>query len=149
MSSLSISSLHTYPVNNIGTIYHMEPQTRNNKLLLSDLSADLILEAEENLHDLIQRAEQILDDLELALEISAFSQHQSIVSKGCSTSQLHDRTSILKASSGQHPELRRCQKYAELRDASQSIVETQRLEMQYVKPRVVYIGRPTTSNSSL
>jgi hypothetical protein len=127
----------------------MEPQTRNNKLLLSDLSADLILEAKENLHDLIQRVKQILDDLELALDISAFSQHQYTVSKGCSTSQPYNRTSIFKPSSGQHPELRRCQKYAELRDASQSIVETQRIEMQYVKPRVVYIRRPTTSNSSL
>jgi hypothetical protein len=122
----------------------MTPQTHSRTLPLSDLSADLILEAEENLHDLIQRAEQILDDLELALNISAFSQHQYTVSKGCSTSQLHDQTSIFKPSSGrEHPELRRCKKYAELRDASQSIVETQRLEMQYVKPRVVYVKRPT------
>jgi hypothetical protein len=135
-------------VNNIVTIYHMEPQTRSNKLLLSDLSADLTLEAKKDLHDLIQRAEQVLDDLELALYISAFSQHQSTVLKCCSTLQPHDRTSIFKPSSGQHPELRRCQKYAELRDASQSI-EAQRLEMQYAKPRVVYIRRPTTSNSSL
>jgi hypothetical protein len=44
----------------------MEPQTRSNKLLLSDLFADLVLEAEEILHDLIQRAEQNLDDLDLA-----------------------------------------------------------------------------------
>lgn len=127
----------------------MEPQTRNNKLLLSDLSADLILEAKENLHNLIQRVKQILDDLELALDISAFSQHQYTVSKGCSTSQPHNRTSIFKPSSRQHPKLRRCQKYAELRDASQSIVKTQRMEMQYVKARVVYIRKPTTSNSSL
>jgi hypothetical protein len=120
----------------------MESRTQRTNLLLSNLSADLILEAEEHLHDLMQRAEQILDDLELALDISAFSQHQYTVSKeGCSTSQPHDRTSIFKPSSGQHPELRRCQKYAELRDASQSIVETQRLEMQYVKPRTVYIRR--------
>lgn len=115
----------------------MEPHSR--KLLLSDLSTDLILEAEEKLHDLIQRAEQ--DDFELALNISAFSQRP--VSKGCSTSQLHDLTSTFKPSSGpEHPELRRCQKYAELRDASQSIVEAQRFEMQYVKPRVVYIRKP-------
>ena len=132
------------------TIYHMEPQRRSNKLLLSDLSTDLILEAEQDLHDLIQRAEQVLNDLELALYISTFSQHQyTTISKGCSTLQPHDRTSSFKPSSGQHPELRRCQKYAELRDASQSIVETQRLEMQYVKPKVVYIRRPTTPNSSL
>ncbi len=128
----------------------MEPQTHSRKLLLSDLSANLILEAEEKLHDLIQRAEQISDDLELALNISAFSQRQYTVSKGCSTSQLHDPTSIFKPSFGpEHPELRRCQKYAELRDASQSIVEAQRLEMQYVKPRVVYIRRPTISDSSV
>lgn len=127
---------------------NMESRTQRTNLLLSNLSADLILKAKEHLHDLIQRAEQILDDLELALDISAFSQHQYTLSKGCSTSQSHDRTSIFKTSSGQHPELRRCQKYAELRDASQSLVETQRLEMQYVKPRAVYIRRPTTSNSS-
>lgn len=135
-------------MNDIVTIYYMEPQIRNNKLLLSDLSADLILEAEENLYKRIHRAEQILDDLELALDISAFSQHQYTVTKGCSTSQPHERVSIFKPSSGQYPKLRRSQKYAELRDASQSIVEAQRLEMQYVKPRVVYIRRPTTSNSS-
>jgi hypothetical protein len=90
----------TYPVNDIVTTTHMETQTPSNKLLLSDLSANLILEAEENLHDLIQRAEQILDDLELALDISAFSHHQYTVSNGCSTSQPHDRTSIFKPSSG-------------------------------------------------
>lgn len=53
-------------------IYHIEPQTCNNKLLLLDLSADLIFEAKENLYNLIQRAKQILDDLELALDILAF-----------------------------------------------------------------------------
>lgn len=122
----------------------MEPQTSSNKLLLLDLSVDLILEAEENLYDLIQRAEQILDDLELALDISAFSQRQYTVSKGYSTSQLHNPTLVSKPSSGpEHPALRRCKKYADLRDASQSIVETQRLEMHYVKPRVVHVKRPT------
>jgi hypothetical protein len=85
--------LPTYQLR-IVTITDMEPQTRSNHLLLSDLFADLILEAEDVLHDLIQRAEQNLDDLELALDISAFSQHQYTVSKGCSTSQPHKGTSI-------------------------------------------------------
>src|SRR5690349_2196135 len=112
-------------VNGSSTITNMEPQTHSRKLQLLDSSADLILEAEEKLHDLIQRADQ--DDLELALNISAFSQSQYTVSRGCGTSQLHDPASIFKPSSGpEHPELRRCQKYAELRDASQSIVEAQR-----------------------
>lgn len=123
----------------------MTPQKHSRASTLSDLPADLILEAKENLHDLIQRAEQILDNLELALHISAFSQHQYTVFKGCHTSQLHDQTLIFKPSSGRnYSELRRCKKYAELRDTSQSIVETQRLEMQYVKPRVMYVKRPTT-----
>ncbi len=126
----------------------MEPQTRSRKLQLSDSSADLILKAKEKLHNLLQKADQ--DDLELALNISAFSQRQYTVSKGCSTSQLHGPTLIFKPSSRlEHPELRRCQKYAELRDASQSIVKAQRLEMRYVKPRVVYIRRPTISDSSV
>jgi hypothetical protein len=59
----------------------MEPGTFSNKFLLSDLSADLILEVEANLHDLIQKAEQILDDLKLALDILAFSQHRSLSPK--------------------------------------------------------------------
>jgi hypothetical protein len=143
---LSLSRLIS--VNGSSILTNMEPQTHSRKLLLSDLSADLILEAEGNLRDLIQRAEQILDDLELTLNISAFSQRQYTVSRRCSTSQLHDSTSIFKPSSGpQHPELRRCQRYAELRDASQSIVEAQRLEMQCVKPRVVYIRKPAISDS--
>lgn len=70
----------------------MEPQTQRRKLLLSDLSADLILEAGEQFRDLIQGAEQILDDLELALNISGFSQHQYTVSERCKTSQLHKTT---------------------------------------------------------
>ena len=118
----------------------MEPRTSSNKLLLTDFAADLIFEAEDDLHDLILKAEPILDDSKLALDNLAFLQHSCTVSKGCSTSQAHDRTSIFSPSSAQqHIELRRCQKYAELRDASRSIVEIQRLEMQYGKPRVVYI----------
>ena len=128
----------------------MEPRTYSTKFLLSDLSADLVLEVEENLDNLIQRAEQILDDLELALDVLAVSQHRYTVSKGCSSSQPHDRTSISSPSSElQHPELRRCPKYTELRDASRSIVEIQRLEMQYGKPRVVHIKGSNTSNSSM
>jgi hypothetical protein len=129
----------------------MELQPHRRELLLSNLYADLIFEAKENLHDLMHNAEQILNDLELALDILAFSQHQYTVSKSCSTLQLHDRTSVSKLSLNkfpEHPELRRCQKYAELRVVSQSIVETQRLEMRYVKPRVVYIRRSTLRNSS-
>lgn len=129
----------------------MEPRTHSGKLSLLDLSADLILEAEGNLYDLVQRAEQILSDLEIALDILTFSRYQHTVSQGYNTSQLHDHTLIFNPSSDTGPEnpgLRRCQKYAELRDASQSIVETQRLEMQYVKLRVVYIRKPTISNSS-
>jgi hypothetical protein len=129
----------------------MESQTYRRELLLSDLYTDLIFEAEENLHELMRSAEQILNNLELALDILVFSQHQYTVSKSCNTLQLYDRTSIFKLSSDtgpEYPELRRCQKYTELRDVSQSIVETQRLELRYVKPRVVYIRKPTLRNSS-
>jgi hypothetical protein len=126
----------------------MENQTYSSKLLLLEFSADLIFEVEENIHDLIQRALQILDDLELALNILEFSQHQY----GCNHPHLHYHTSIFIPSSHrspEYPELRRSQKYAELRDASQRIVEAQRMEMQYVKPRVVYNSRPAIRNDPM
>lgn len=110
---------------------NMELQTHRGLPLL-DLSAELIHEAEENLFNLLQRAEQILNDSELALDILAFSQYPRIISQNCNTLQIHGHTSTFKLSSDAgtvYPRLRRCQKYAELRDASQSIVETQRLEI--------------------
>ena len=42
----------------------MEPRTHSNKLLLSDLPANLITEAEEIIHDMVQETKQILDNLE-------------------------------------------------------------------------------------
>jgi hypothetical protein len=126
----------------------MEPRAHIRKLLLSDLYVDLIFEAEESLHDLLRNAEHILNDLELALDNLASSQHQYTASESCNTLQLHDRTAIFKLSSDTGPELRRCRKYAELRDISQSIVETQRLELRYVKPTIVYITRSTLRNAS-
>ena len=129
----------------------MKLQTHSGRMTLSDLSAELIREAEENLLAVPQKAEQILKDLELALDILTFSQSLETVPQGCNTSQLYYRTPIFKHStdtSPKHPELRRCQKYAELRVESQGIVETQRLKMQYVKPKIVYISSRTIRNGS-
>jgi hypothetical protein len=78
------------PVNDISSANNIEHQIRSRELLLSDLSADLIFEVEENLHDLMQRALQILDDLKLALDILAFSHYQYTASKDCNTSHLHN-----------------------------------------------------------
>jgi hypothetical protein len=129
----------------------MNPQTHSGKMMLLDLSAELISEAEESLLALVQRAEQILDDLKLTLDVLTFSQSKHPVSQGCNTSQLYYHTPVFKPftdTGHEHPGLRRCQKYAELREASQGIVETQRLNMQYVKPRVVYI-RNLSSRTTL
>jgi hypothetical protein len=127
----------------------MEKQTHSSKLLFLEFSANLIFEVEENIRDLIQRTLQILDDLELALNILEFSQHQYTAPKGCNHPHLHYHTSIFIPSANRspdYPELRRCQKYTELRDASQRIIEAQRMEMKYVKPRVVYNRRPAFRN---
>jgi hypothetical protein len=51
----------------------MEFQTHRRELQLLDLSVYLIHEVEENLLDLLQRVEQILNDLKLALDILALT----------------------------------------------------------------------------
>jgi hypothetical protein len=42
-----------------------------------------------------------------------------------------------------HPRLRKCRKHNELRDIYAGIAEVQRIEIKHVKPREVYIRKPT------
>jgi hypothetical protein len=70
-------------VSNNSSANIVNPQMQSGKMMLLDLSAELIREAEESLLALVQRAEQILDDLKLTLDVLTFSQSKHPVSQGC------------------------------------------------------------------
>jgi hypothetical protein len=52
-------------VSNASRDSNIVPRHHSQDLLLSELSEGLILEAKENLHDLVKRADRILYDLKL------------------------------------------------------------------------------------
>jgi hypothetical protein len=112
---------------------------------LTQLAEELILDAQDTLIQVILRAEDAFDELEVAREILIFSQ-----SRALSRDQIHPTVSTpLRTynssvnTSSVHPRLRKCWKHANLRDICTGIAEVRKMEIKHVKPKEIYITKPT------
>ena len=127
----------------------MDAQDYNQSSSIYRLVEELILDAQENLVCIPHRVEDAIRDLELARNISAFS--NTVLPEVHRSPYLRDQyyvSNISLNASPAHPKLRRCRKYSGLREIYNTKVEIQRMEIAYMKPKVVYIKRPVIVDPS-
>ena len=114
--------------------------------MLTQLAEELILNAQDTLIHIILRVEDTLDDLDAVQEILVFSQSYTLASKGQIYSTICNQPQICNSlvnTNAVYPRLRKCRKHTKLRDIYTGMAEIQRIEIKHVKPREVYIRKPT------